>query len=179
MELRCPITFKCKLSFLKFQPMSGHELLQALEERLLACHICEGHVYLEHICIKLLNKALLLHYISDISTAEQPVICCDVIIERLCSELISQAEIPVIFCIVKSKREHSVNMVSHAFVPFFIGTYYYGFLSFFSGKCIIYTELPAKLSPVTDMSSVIAYFYQLNSPRKVLLIFLHSSADGS
>ena len=152
MELGVPVAGYLCLSVFMYKIMSGHELLYALEESVLACNIGEGHIYLEHFLIEFLYKALLLNYAADSCAVKESSISGLIVIKRLCAEMVTHAEyLAVIF---NSESEHTVKMVSDLGAPLFASLDYDSLFSFCAGQTAVNAKFFAKLTPVADMTSV-------------------------
>ena len=151
-ELGVPVTGDLCLSVFMYKIMTGHQFLHTLEECVLACNICQGHVYLEHFLVELLNEALLLHYAADSCAVEQSAVCGFIIVKWLCAEMVTHAENLAV--ILNSESEHTVEMVCHSGAPLFVSLSYDSLFSVSAREIAVNAKFFAKLTPVADMTSV-------------------------
>ena len=135
--------------------MTGHELFESLEKCLLACHIGKREINLQHFLVEFLDETLLFHDRTNVSSAEQSVIRCYIVVKRLCAELVSHGKDLVLRLVIYRKRKHSVDVVGNIMPPFLVCFEHDFPLTFLACKRIRDLQLLTELLPVPYMSSVI------------------------
>ena len=124
--------------------MTGHELFESLEKCLLACHIGKREINLQHFLVEFLDETLLFHDRTNVSSAEQSVIRCYIVVKRL-----------VLRLVIYRKCKHSLDVGGNIMSPFLVCFEHDFPLTFLACKRIRDLQLLTELLPVPYMSSVI------------------------
>ena len=158
LECRLPVASYLHFAVLPNKIVSRHKLLYTLKECVLACNISKAHINLQKLLVKLLDEAFLLHNATDCCTAEKLAVSCYVIVECLCTEVVTQTEKLLIFLVPKRKCKHTMEMLRHIKAPLFICFFKNFRFTLLTGKLLRNFKLSTQRLPVSYMSSVIFNF---------------------
>ena len=134
--------------------MSGKQFFHAFEKGILSCPIRQAQINLQHLLVQFLYESRLFHNLTYRRPIEQFPVLCLVIVERLRSKMITQAEKLLAVHIPQGKSEHPMQMVSHVIPPLFISFCEDKVLHILPWQTGPNLKLLAERLPISDMSSV-------------------------